>query len=269
MWTGSTPVTPVALRGDGFTDFGGEPEWFVGVANLMFLLRLPYLKLYLWYALRMTDKHFMKLDYLLAMYRPVYPSSGLWAETLQGMLDDPSEKAIVDELVAVLLSGKGLREPVVVGVGEFFRFPEDEADDKDGVEELAVVNGTHRVCAHMLSGVEDVFVVRSEDLPEFVDTETGVETVVTLSEKIANEEEHDDVFGWLRSFPLNDDVWMESSLGSSGRDVFTMFWGEYVTMEDALVVELEAKVRSLFVEHGLGEKVLSVETRVFRWDEND
>ena len=221
------------------------------------------------YAMMMTEKRLMKLDYLLAMYRPVYPLSGLWADTLQGMLDDPSEKAIVDELVAVLLSGKGLREPVVVGISEFFRSSEDEENDEDGVEELAVVNGTHRVCAHMLSGVEDVFVVRSEDLPEFVDTETGVETVVTLSEKIANEEEHDDVFGWLRSFPLNDDVWMESSLGSSGRDVFTMFWGEYVTMEDALVVELEAKVRSLFVEHGLGEKVLSVETRVFRWDEND
>ena len=146
----------------------------------------------------------MPLSELISQYSPVYPEGGSWDLTCDFLLNDEVDKEIVDTLVSVLKSGAGLREPVVLG---------SRTDDEDDPEFPLVVNGTHRVCAHILAGVDTVLAAYASDVydvsaDEVTNDHLMIETVITFTPEL-NEEVEDKIGDVLRSFEVDETTWFE------------------------------------------------------------
>jgi hypothetical protein len=181
----------------------------------------------------------MKISEILNNYKPVYPNAHDWNVTLAYMLSDPIEKAKIDYLVNVLKSGKTFRKPILLGVAEF----------DEGTETLAIVDGTHRVCAHMLANVDEVYVMNDEDVaPD--DSTSWLSTEIVFKDNLSDEN-MDFLFDILLSFPLNDDIWMESSVSSMRHNMIYLMWdinlGSFLP-EDLINVKVTSLIKDRFPE---------------------
>ncbi len=207
----------------------------------------------------------MKLSELTSTHRPTYPEPYTWDDTVNFMLNDPFEKEIVDLLVDTLRRKGKFREPVSLGLG-----------DIEGVENTPVItDGTHRVCAHIIFGSDEVDVRFDEPytdeeledgrLPKFTELpikDEGEESSYIASElffaaPISDDDEWDLLFTLLRSFPISDDVWVTAGVFSSlesnldGTTTFNIGWDlENPTREDMLAVHREVKERIKRYPHG-------------------
>lgn len=190
----------------------------------------------------------MKLSEIVANYKPVYPEPYSWDITLASLLSEPSEKATIDYLVNILLSGGTFREPVVLGTAEF----------EEGVEVLAVVNGTHRLCAHMVANVNEVYVINQDDIV-YEDSDSYLSTEITFEPEIFSEN-IDSLFDILRSFPLNENIWMESSVSSTRGTTLNLLW-DNKSYESLDWLEINIKVESIIKNHIQGS-TFSVKTFV-------
>lgn len=167
----------------------------------------------------LCDNKSMRLSFLIDNYQPVYPEPYNWDSTVAYMMSDPTEKKTVLLLLAVLEKEGKFREPVSLGTAEF---------DED-VEVFAVVNGTHRVVAHILHGdpEAEVFTLREEDRPEYDwenDTSTGLSTSFLFAQPLDDELFFDRLFGLLRSFPVTEELWMTSDVTSSRLEHYESMW---------------------------------------------
>lgn len=162
----------------------------------------------------MPRTEYMDLQQLLSTYSPVYPDDFNWDSTLAYLQSSSADKRIVDQLSAVLLKGEKFRNPVILGL----------AESAEGLEFQAVTSGTHRVCAHILTGVVEISVraeqvVSISPLPpiDFYSTDITFERGLTESQE-------DFLFDCLRSFPVNDTFWLTSDMSSTGGRFFTFMW---------------------------------------------
>lgn len=220
----------------------------------------------------------MKLSELTSGYRPTYPAPYRWEDTVQYMLADPFEKEIVDYLVDTLRRKGTFREPIFLGV----------ADLDDDEDTPAVVNGTHRVCAHIIFGSLNVEVKFDEPytdeeladgrLPKFVEESVVEEdssyasTSIVFASPITDDDEWDTLFTLIRSFPLSDEVWVTSDVFSSsganpdGTATFNAGW-DLKQPTPEIVRMLETKVWERLKRYPQAE-VLSMESVIECYDED-
>jgi len=198
---------------------------------------------------------FISLAELQAKYSPVYPEPYTWDATLAHILKDPDETVILNELMKVIISGEQLRRPVLLGTAEF----------DDDIEIDAVLDGTHRVCAHMLAKVDQVYVEFEADrvVDESYDSKPALKTVLKF-DHVLNDEDWDAVYGALRSFPLNKDLWVTSDAFGSAGEYIEAMW-DIEEFNGDLIVELNAEVNRR-IKHLHGENMPSIITEIYNLD---
>lgn len=162
----------------------------------------------------MQEVEYMDLQQLLSTYSPVYPEGSNWDSTLAYLQSNPAEKKILDQLSSVLLKGEKFRNPVILGL----------AESAEGLEFQAVTNGTHRVCAHMFTGVVEV-PVRTEKVfsVSSISSMNLCSTDITFERELSESQE-DFLFDCLRSFPVDDTFWLTSDMSSTGGRLFNLMW---------------------------------------------
>lgn len=189
----------------------------------------------------------MLLSELVANYKPIYPSEHSWDATVQFMLDDPIERQTVEYLVAVLKEQGSLREAVTLGLATI--------DDVDDVP--TVVDGTHRVCAHILAGMVNVFTRFEGDPCDEDDVEAYYQSTIIKFTKELTDDEMDELFSILRSFPLTDDVWYTSGCSSMSSQEMSIAWDMF---DESFADALTEKVKLLLTAHGYGDFVSDIRT---------
>lgn len=209
----------------------------------------------------------MQLSELCNKYVPIYPDTHNWEDTVAYMLADPIEAHTVQELIKVLESGGKMRKPVMLG--------EATINDKEGVP--TVTDGTHRVVAHILSGVEDVFTedyveVDESDEVQLVEGrnyDLFLETTVTFSESLS-EEELDVGFSLLRSVQISDDLWLTSGLGASRNMLFDITWDIYSDEQEFssdFCESVSTAIESHLRKFGFENKTFTVVTKASLWED--
>lgn len=169
-------------------------------------------------------------DEFSSRFGPAYGND--WSALVTDLTEDEDERLVVEALRAVLRGGDRFRQPVRVDTDDSY-----------------VTNGCHRVVASILEHVpvrwvEDGAVDSAQ--PEFFGDELEVELVVSGSPE-------DDIFdraaSRLRSFPLDDELWVEScGFGARPVQTETVFSGIWYCPEaraDELIAELTERVTAL------------------------
>ena len=186
----------------------------------------------------------MKLSELVENYIPIYPEPYTWETTVQFILDDPIEAQTLNYLIEILKTKGQFREPVLLGVAEW----------EDDVEIPAIMDGTHRVCAHILYGSEEVYVETQKPYdPDKVWDESIEAPVLTstisLPPEISDDEvEVLDLFGLLRSFPINDDLWVTCDVSSGSGNVMENMWNVDPYIE-GLADSITETILAILAEH--------------------
>lgn len=190
----------------------------------------------------------MLLDELLKSYGHVYSlPDGVNVESRnhnwEGLLGyfyecSPSDRKTVETLVNVLRSGESFREPIVLGVADL--------SEEDGEEVLypVVTDGTHRVLAHLITGVNEVNVINEDDPKNFVEDDP-YETFICSYATVKGVDAGDTVFIPLvdtyLSCEYDKNTWLSSPVSSSsydkGTDTTNISWvwsieGKKLTLEE-------------------------------------
>lgn len=186
----------------------------------------------------MATRKTIKLHDLLKNFGNVHHENISWEQLAEELMADRYEKEIINALINVLKTKGFFNKPVVLYKGSS---PEtvnpmredvtpavdvlsgaagvvaDEYDEwLDDEDDLpAVTDGTHRVIAHMLSGVDDVYYIDYDEWnnPDRDDNKFYVETRITYPAPV-EEEELDIFFTGLRSFDTSVKVWLVSDVSS-------------------------------------------------------
>lgn len=175
----------------------------------------------------------MDLNELMKNYAPVYPNSHQWADTFQVFSENTNDMAIVQDLVSDLLKDGRLREPVTLST------PEDEDEEYQPF----VKNGTHRIYAHHLAGIRDVYVHHgwvdtTDETVAPLDDYDMVVTFIKFQEALADELLWE-ISDAVRSFKVSDELWFESSsMSFEGDQYMTLIWSQNNTLYSGNVAEL-------------------------------
>lgn len=210
----------------------------------------------------------MLLSELKAKYAPIYPDDHTWEATVKFIMGDPIESETVNELVKDLKAGIPIRKPVTLGEATI-----NKIDDVP-----TVVDGTHRVVAHIVAEVDEVpveFYIESDDEeepepePVQLDPTEFLETKVVFSEPL-DEYETDMIFSILRSMKISDEIWLTSSVGSGRNQEFTTIWDLYDDEYEFTAEFMEtvtSAARERLNRFGFDSKQFTVETETVSWDE--
>lgn len=126
-------------------------------------------------------------DEFVARFAPAYGDD--WTSLVRDLAEDEDEGVLVAELRSILRKGESFREAVRVDL-----------------DEAVVSNGCHRVVASILEGAPVRWAEDSGD-DFFDDNELDVEIVV---EGFLDADFFDQLTGRLRSFALDDELWVET-----------------------------------------------------------
>lgn len=202
---------------------------------------------------------------LIVQYPPVYPNNS-WEETREHLVEDEHEGRIIAELVEVLKRDGSFREPILIGAAVHDEHtdvcePNCESEDCE-VEVASVVNGTHRVVAHMLHGSEWVNIITEDELT-YDENEDASYIVTKIAIEPYDDDVFDELFSALRSFPIDEDLWVESSCSSGSKGVVNMLWDNKPTADN------ERAIHAAVVERlkQLGIATSLVETNTEKWEE--
>lgn len=161
----------------------------------------------------MSQKTFSKpLFEVMQEYSPVYPSSHKWADTINVLLEDDLE--VIEELKRQYLKDGSFRDAVVL----------EEADEDDPEDMAIIADGTHRVVVAYLLGADEITV--SNEYPDFEDKGFCLVTKIVPADEDFDDDDYDEIVEKLRSFAISDDLWLTSSLASSGPDGLEIYWDE-------------------------------------------
>lgn len=201
----------------------------------------------------MTQKAFMKsLSEVMEEYSPVYPDTHKWIDTIGMLLVDDAE--ILTELQRQHKMQGEFREPIVISKAE----PNDPDDFSN------VADGTHRVVAAYLMGLENVLV--SHEFPDYEDKGyVNVTHISKYDDSAITEEEFDFLVDKLRSFPLSDDLWITSSLSCLNPEGLEIIWD---TDDLELIPAIDAHVQDRLAEL-MPTTYLEVETYASYFEDDD
>lgn len=146
-----------------------------------------------------AHEHIMSVKDIMARYKPRYPNSHLWEDTIECVSSTHEDKMIILELWRQHIAAGDFREPILLG-------KDDETD------EMFVNDGTHRLITAFLLGVDRIRVQHKDDAEDYPDDCGWLET------KISHRTDHDadisddtDIFSVIRSLPLSDSEWVTTS----------------------------------------------------------
>lgn len=195
----------------------------------------------------------MKLSELLATYSSVYPESGKWEETVELLLNDPVERATVEDLLEELSVHGTWREPILLDPGDEEYPP-------------TVANGTHRVVASILHGLETVPVSHTtapatpaEDSPETT-SYSWLESEIRFAEPLS-EELVDQLFGVLRSFRVDGNHWLTSAMLSADTAHARSSWATTALAPEAITAAVARRLEA----HGI--QTVSISTQLVHDEE--
>jgi len=136
-----------------------------------------------------TDVFKIPLDELTRKFKPAYPGNN-WNETLAYLY--ANEPQLMEDLWGEYVRCGDFREPVNLSPGENEEAP-------------IVLNGTHRVCVllkHEISEITARYGYSDEPMESY-----SAKIVLSESETL-DENEEDDLFESVRSFRVNDELWV-------------------------------------------------------------
>lgn len=175
----------------------------------------------------------MKLSDLLNNFHPVYPAGGDWEEAFQVLHDDTHEYNTVLALIEEYKHNGGFRDPIILTTPV-----EDAEEDEEYIPQ--VKDGTHRVYALHLMGVEEAYVQEGYRIPSHEDIDTEDYSVYPLMETYVrvlddlSEEEVETAFSVLRSFKLNDRMWITCDVAAYIKNTVNLTWSSTVLDEEGL-----------------------------------
>lgn len=207
------------------------------------------------------------LKEITSTHKPIYPANATWDDTVAYLLSSEPDKTIIAELREAIRVD-GLRSPVVLGEAY------DTTVNGEEIYVPAVMDGTHRMVASILENTEFVLVENSTDRKQTPTEKKYIAVDVTLKQdmldKLTRVEEDDivsNIFDYLRSFKLNDNIWLVSDLSMGKGNVTTHYYFEVPTTKEVLALT-EQKVTELLTETKVTEYVSSVTVTV-QEDEED
>lgn len=213
---------------------------------------------------------FMNLNDITKEYKPVYPEEYNWDSTLNFLLSDPTEAEIIYSLASILLKGEKFRKPIVL----YSPKVEDKMFDFDDFPHVS--DGTHRICAHIISGITEVYVKFYEERDfEFDETLSGssndeaavnqdliLETLITVD--IPKEDEEilfDFICDELRSLEISDTLWIVSDVSSMFEGVVSLAWDSNL-LEPEIIDAINTKVLNVLVAKKFPFEKYTVVTKV-------
>jgi hypothetical protein len=214
----------------------------------------------------------MDLSQITARYRSIYGGFESWEQLLEEVQANPFEARALELLAADLQAAGSFREPVVLGIEEE---REEEPEDFEAEDDLeaerptyaAVLDGTKRVLAHLLTGISEVKVKDLGETPFVLGGDMDryyVSTSVEFDLPLVNEREallsvpaqpvdqqaELDLWDGLLSLRVTDDVWLSVLTSGSqhkGESLrYSMTWDSKAIsvskdeIKAALLAQLEA-----------------------------
>lgn len=204
----------------------------------------------------------MDLKTIMKDYSPMYPDTHKWEDTFKAFADDPNEMELVHVLMEELDTYGSFREPITLSTYEQQFDPEDEEPYFPHV-----MNGTHRMYAHYLSGLHEVQVQHGwQDVNEEYEYKM-IETLLKFPAMLSDKQQ-DDLFDYLRSFKLTETIWVETDvMSSSYGQLFSLIWSDDI-MEDEDFPLLETVIGDRLDKLGITEFVI-VTKRIHSEQEDD
>lgn len=197
----------------------------------------------------MTGEYKMKVSDLIKKYDHVYydlADTHDWRGLRDSMLDDPSHSSTIYDLVNDLENGGVFRNPVII------------TSDDDG---SFVNDGTHRVIASMLAGVEDILVHDG-----YVDDNDGMIPVTKIYGSGAWDEDFEIISDTFRSIRVNDNIWLTSSFDAMTADAYIVHWdavdydvydqGEIDDVINAILDEIDMTGKTIHIDSTVYDKML-------------
>lgn len=170
---------------------------------------------------------------LITEVSPIYPEGRDWKITTEYMMNTPSEKKTVEDLIQQLNAHGKFREPVYIGT----------AETEDGVEYSAILNGTHRIVAAIMSNLEKIDVTTERDSDEEYDEDKEEPTIIhckfhliRYEDKNKNDEIFDALFDNLRSFKLNDKIWVTTDIATGSEKGINFYYEGAEFSEENLAI---------------------------------
>jgi hypothetical protein len=186
-----------------------------------------------------------------------------WNELVKDMMSDPVEKETIELLMADLKAHGIFREPVSLAY---------EANPEPGESHRSVIDGTHRMCAHIITGISPVLVTEEmfdnleeaelTPINEEEVTEIIAETRITGLDIDKTEEECYDLIDVVKSLPVDENIWFTSSVSTLGYNAdrtqyeITIFWDA----DDVPADIVNAKVKEKLIRFGYDLSILSIKT---------
>lgn len=204
----------------------------------------------------MTNKRQLKtVNSIMSEYAPVYPESHLWKDTIHYLTSESKPDAkIVSELRKNLKKYGKFRNPITL-------IEEDDSDEAWEGLRRRVANGTHRLIAAHLEGIETIDV---EYCWTEVDDDVQLETTLSPDTPFT-EDEIDFLFDEFRSFPVSDDLWLDADIAGSGPSGFYAYWSEGCESDIPRINEAIQK----FLSKILPNRKISVTTDIVVNEETD
>lgn len=196
----------------------------------------------------------MLLTELINNYSPVYPEPYSWDNTFDYMMNDEHEKAIVDQLVIFLQNGETFRKPIILGAAEFV----------ENVETQAVLDGTHRVIAHMLHNTQTpLHVLHENDRVNNEEEFTQCLSTALIFHNSLTDEESDNLHDILRSFPLHENMWLTTSCSTMNNHLNTLhiMWDED-NINEINYELLHNRIKEILQKYNILHKLVNIQTQI-------
>lgn len=194
------------------------------------------------------------LTELINNYSPVYPEPYSWDNTFDYMMNDEHEKAIVDQLVSFLQNGETFRKPIILGAAEFV----------ENVETQAVLDGTHRVIAHMLHNTQTpLHVLHENDRVNNEEEFTQCLSTALIFHNSLTDEESDNLHDILRSFPLHENMWLTTSCSTMNNHLNTLhiMWDED-NINEINYELLHNRIKEILQKYNILHKLVNIQTQI-------
>lgn len=193
----------------------------------------------------MTKIYKTEVKNFIEKYAPPFYGD-TWPEVVSSLLSEPTEAAIIDELIMEYRRDQGFRKPILVGY--------DDENNTDSIE-----NGTHRTVAAILMGEEtpiEYKIFPQEDTPEYdewysnLEEERYYEIILTAPSDLTEEERKDQfeyVIDRFRSFKVTDEYWLDSALASiingGPVNIFFAHTGDIEDVREDIITTIKNKIK--------------------------
>jgi hypothetical protein len=176
----------------------------------------------------------MKLADILSQYKPLYPEAHNWEATSAYMMESPVDKDIIVELVVALQTEGAFREPILLQPSSQY-----------------VLDGTHRIIAHMVAQNNEVPVSYDDQENEEAVESALLTTTIVFSEDLTGEM-FNSLFSTLRSIYISPELWLVSHVSSLRARTLHLLW-DTTEANSIPLAKLQATIEGLLEKHQIAQ----------------